>query len=308
MANNYDAADFERLCRDPVSRRAFLGRMTAAGLGVAAASLLSGCSGGGNGNGGGSGNGSNSFPGIPGSGDVQVLNYALALEILEADLYAQALNKASGRPQNPTPGRDIELTAFNSYQRAGSIGAGTFPGPGAAANVRADVGFLYLKQFAFVEAAHRDFLRAAITAAGGTPITRAQLAPRGFKFPNGQNNPGNTIAAMLAAILPLEETGVRAYLGAVPSISNTDFLTAAGTIYSTECRHSAAVRYLLDENDPGPGDFRNTDFGGSEVPGTRTPNFTPPLNNPVANIGEQLFEKFRRPQDVLRNTVPSFIA
>ena len=93
--------------KDAVSRRTFLTRMTAAGLGTAAAVLIAGC-------GGGSNNGSSSntspgstptafadqanFPNIPGgSEDVVVLNYALTLETLEADLYRQALNIAAGK-------------------------------------------------------------------------------------------------------------------------------------------------------------------------------------------------------------------
>ena len=40
--------------KDAVSRRTFLARMTAAGLGTAAAALLAGCGGGGNSNSGGS--------------------------------------------------------------------------------------------------------------------------------------------------------------------------------------------------------------------------------------------------------------
>lgn len=284
--------DFEKLQRDPVSRRAFLQRMGAAGLGLAAANLLQGCGGGGGGN-----NNRNNFPGIPGqSNDVRALNYALSLETLEADLYRQALNVASGRPQNPNP-QEERLDAFSSYTQ--QVPSGTFPGPGAPQETRGQVGFLYLQQFAFVEAAHRDFLRVAISSNGGTPITRAQLAPRGFKFPTGTTL--RDIQEILAAILPLEETGVRAYLGAVPLIENPGFLQIAGTIYSTECRHSAAVRYLFNENEIGPSkQFGTTTFGGQEVPGTSVPAS-------ASAVADQLFEKFLTPQTVL-NAIKPMIA
>ena len=90
--------DFEQMLRDPVSRRAFLARMSAAGLGALSLPLLTGC------NGNTSSNNTNSavgnslgFPGIPGrNANEVVLNYALTLEITEADLYRQALNRAAG--------------------------------------------------------------------------------------------------------------------------------------------------------------------------------------------------------------------
>ena len=55
--------------------------------------------------------------------------------------------------------------------------------------------------------------------------------------------------------MPLEETGVRAYLGAVPYV--TDYQKQGGvaqtavSIYSTEARHSSAINYILGK-DPGP--------------------------------------------------------
>ena len=93
---------------DPVSRRAFLARMSAAGLGVAATALLAGCGGNYSSAGPsaptGPGPGPSpffdpkNFPGIPGQNEnLVVLNYALTLETLEADLYRQALNIAAGK-------------------------------------------------------------------------------------------------------------------------------------------------------------------------------------------------------------------
>ncbi len=51
--------------------------------------------------------------------------------------------------------------------------------------------------------------------------------------------------------MPLEETGVRAYLGAAPFLTTLSLVTTAASIYSTEARHSAAVAYVLGR-DPGP--------------------------------------------------------
>ena len=234
--------DVNEMRSNPASRRRFLAAMTAAGLGAAAYQLLDPKAA--------SAAASPtfvpddsatpeaakpaSFPGIPGANiNIQVLNFALTLELLEADLYRQALNVASGLPIT---------TALNSnpavYKRAVA--------PGGLSSAFANVGFLYLQQFAYVEAAHRDFLTTAITALGATPVT-ANAA--GYSVPGGI---GTTVREILSNILPLEETGVRAYLGAVSSITAVGtYGQVAATIYSTEARHSAAISYIL-KKDPGP--------------------------------------------------------
>ena len=173
------------------------------------------------------------FPNIPGgSADEVVLNFALTLEILEADLYRQALNIASGRDAN-------NALASSPDEYALKI-------PSGLTKISRNSGFAYLADYAFVEAAHRDFLISAITAAGLTPTTRN---PGGYAFPGG--SPGDDLETILTSILALEETGTRAYLGALPYIQTVDYQVAAGKIYSTECRHSAAIRNSLGM-DPGP--------------------------------------------------------
>jgi hypothetical protein len=185
--------DVSFLRRHKASRRAFLATMAAAGLGLAAERLLAvpisvdpntGIP----------TDGAAQFAAIPGENlDVKVLNYALTLEFLEADLYRQALNVASKRditePLAATP--DV-------YKRKTKL-------KGLTGDMAKD-GFTYLSQFAFVEAAHRDFLIAAISAAGGTPVT---ANPTGYKFPT--EFPAKVgLRDILEQILPLEETGVRA--------------------------------------------------------------------------------------------------
>ncbi len=183
------------------------------------------------------------FPGIPGQTINQlVLNFALTLEFLEADLYRQALNAISGRSI------DAPLESDSSKYEL-KVGRGGLP------RIRTNAGFLYLAQFAYVEAAHRDFLINAITNAGATPTTAATA---GYSFPNG---PGTTLREVLANILPLEETGVRAYLGALPYLTDLGLATTAGGIYSTECRHSAAIAYTLGQTTgpaERPGDLKIT--------------------------------------------------
>lgn len=247
--------DSSSFLNDPVSRRAFMARMTAAGLGTAAAMLLAGC-------GNGDDNNSNvipnaNFPGIPGRTVTEVvLNYALTLEILEADLYRQALNKATGRALT-------ENLAANSSAYTLTVSGGGLADPQAA--------FAYLREFAFVEAAHRDFLTTAIQASGGTPVTRRTA---GYKFTTADGSAGNDLRVILANILPLEETGVRAYLGAAGfmafnTLADKQLVATAVAIHSTEARHSSIIDYLLEPTgNPGPefltGDRRVTDRANAE--------------------------------------------
>lgn len=296
VEGGFSVNEFDEMMKSPLQRRAFLRRMGSAGLGVAATSLvggtlLAGCNGD-NDSGGPSpsptaggtpsptgtpGSGTSfdpqNFPGIVGN-DINevVLNFALALEILEADLYRQALNVASGKaisaPLNSNQ---------NSYQLAISPGS-LSPSSGQAT---ADA-FMFLKQFTFVEAAHRDFLRTAIRSLGGTP---QPPNPGGYKFPNG---PGNDLKTILSNLIPLEETGVRAYLGAAPFLTDLGLIQTAATIFSTEARHSAVINDALGR-DPGP----------TPMPGDQkvTPNYPSP----------NTFEYFLQPRVVLQRVPVYFV-
>ena len=177
--------------------------------------------------------GATQFAAIPGSTiNEKVLNFALTLEILESDLYRQALNLASDLPQD---------YALNVNPKVYSLKVGG--GGLSAANTQA--GYLYLKQFAYVEGSHRDFLESAIAAAGFAPALKN---PGGYAF---VTKPAANIKSILTQILPLEETGVRAYLGALPYLTDLGLAQIAGSIYSTEARHSAVVNYTLGLS-PGP--------------------------------------------------------
>ena len=265
--------------KDAVSRRTFLTRMTAAGLGTAAAVLIAGC-------GGGSNNGSSSntspgstpaafadqanFPNIPGgSEDVVVLNYALTLETLEADLYRQALNIAAGKDV----GTPLPADGGASYTQV--VGNGGLA-PGLAA-----VGFLYLQQYATVEAAHRDFLRTAIAQAGATPVP---ANPKGY---SAGLAPGTDLKTILTLIRTVEETGVTAYLGAVGFLTNPVYVQIASSIYTTEARHSAGINYILGLP-TGP----TGDVGGAQ---------------PVADKSADEFEYAQTPKAVLAAVKPFFL-
>jgi len=273
--------------KDAVSRRTFLARMTAAGLGTAAAALIAGCGGsssngsGNNGGGNGGGNGTTTFadqanfPNIPGQNEnIVVLNFALTLETLEADLYRQALNIAAGKDVGTPLPADV-----SSYTQA--------VGNGSVSAALAPVGFLYLKQYAAVEAAHRDFLRAFIPTLGGTPVP---ANPKGY---NSGLAPGADLGTILTLIRTVEEEGVRAYLGAAGFLTDLNLIQAASTIYTTEARHSAGVNYVLGlDAGPAPGSSAATSSDSKVTPNYPAPN---------------TFEYFKTPTQVLGDVRPFFV-
>ena len=294
---------FDQIKNNPVNRRAFLQRMGAAGLGVAAVALLDGC-------GGGSGNGpSKTNPGttptpqstnVPTSGNFpvrlpgrntneQVLNFALTLEILEADLYRQALNIAVGRPVT-----DPLQSSLSAYPSA-KIGAGNVTSAAAA--------FAYLRDFTFVEAAHREFLQATLQSLGAPVVQRN---PGGYTFGPLAPPANPTLADLLTSIYPLEEEGVSAYLGAAPFLSTLGLVQTAVTIYSTEARHSAAIAYILGK-DTGPSQSPANGVGAREK--VQLQGFgTLPYSGPNGESNKQnVFEYVIQPTTVVQNIQPLLV-
>lgn len=156
---------------------------------------------------------------LPGSGDTQVLNYALTLEDLEADLYAQALSR---------------LTTGGNTGTQASASVGTIPPLNLTAN-DATYGPLvtYVSRFLAVERAHRDFLKQAL---GNNAIT--VTAPKKYAFGIEAMSP----IQVLNLVLEAEATGVQAYLGAVPFFSTgSPYLSTAAAIQGTEARHTSVL-------------------------------------------------------------------
>ena len=191
---------------------------------------------------------------LPGSGDVQVLNYALTLEDLEADLYAQAL---------------AVLTNGSKTGTKASASVGTLP---ALNLTSSDPVLRYVAQFAPVEAAHRDYLFAALggTASGTSAITA--ITPKKYDFGlQSLTGDTNTIRlAVLNLVLEAEATGVQAYLGAIPYFSTgSKYLPTAAAIQGTEARHTSAltiVRNIISGGTPTPVAPLKGDSGGSTTP------------------------------------------
>lgn len=82
------------------------------------------------------------------------------------------------------------------------------------------------------ESAHVDFLQ---TALGAAAFTQADVE---FDFSAALGSQ----ASFLATAQTLEQTGVMAYLGALPLLTSRQNRTAAGSIFTIEARHTAAFR------------------------------------------------------------------
>ncbi len=92
----------------------------------------------------------------------------------------------------------------------------------------------YASKFGGEEAAHVSALTAAIKKLGGTPVKKPQ-----FVFPVSDES------SFLKLASTLENTGVGAYNGAAPMLSNKQVLAAAGSIVQIEGRHAAAIDLLI---------------------------------------------------------------
>ncbi|WP_400193599.1 ferritin-like domain-containing protein [Hymenobacter sp. B81] len=139
-----------------------------------------------------------------GSGDIGILNYAYALEQLEAAFYTE-----------------VKRGAYYA---------------GASAAEKS-----VLDDLAAHEIIHREFLKAAISANGGTPIKALEVDFSAINFGNK--------TSVLETARTFEDLGVAAYNGAGKLFSATTLgatlLTIAGKIVSVEARHAALIRDLI---------------------------------------------------------------
>ena len=145
----------------------------------------------------------------PATSDVDVLNYALTLEHLEAAFYTQGLNR------------------FRATDFSNTMFAGVF-GPGTVAGVYTNLGRIRDHEVAHVQA-----LQAAIRGLGGTPVQ-----------PCTYNFPYNTPEQFLQVAVALEETGVAAYNGALMLLRSAALKAAGASIATVEGRHAAYLQLL----------------------------------------------------------------
>jgi rubrerythrin len=140
--------------------------------------------------------------------DLEVLNYALTLEHLEYAFYRDGLETFS----------DCELENAVACRFGEEV---TMNVPKLLAEVRDN------------EEAHVDAITKTVKKLGGDPVREAE-----YDF--GYNN----ATQFLKVAMALENTGVSAYLGAAPTISNDKVFKAAAAIQSVEARHASYFNEL----------------------------------------------------------------
>ena len=140
-----------------------------------------------------------------GTGDLGVLNYAYALEQLEADFYTRVVNNANFTSAFSANEQQLMIDLYNH------------------------------------EVIHRDFFNVAINAAVNNDSSK--VLPT-LEFDYGNLNFGNR-EMVLATSQVLEDTGVAAYNGAGKIITDPGYLLVAGKIVSVEARHASAIRNVI---------------------------------------------------------------
>lgn len=143
--------------------------------------------------------------------DVEVLNYALTLEYLEAAFYTRGI-------------QNIDEAAFERH----------FEGWGPIQDGVVN----RLRVVRDHEITHAEVLGQTVEAVGGEPAPSPE-----FDFGTAVQDPAEFIAT--AALL--EDVGVSAYAGAAPHIENADLIPPALSIHSVEARHASFLRELNGE-------------------------------------------------------------
>lgn len=183
--------------------------------------------------------------------DVAVLQFALNLEYVEAEFYSYAIygdsitNHGAGIDGEGTPGPTVLKPGFVKVP---------FTDP-------------HIQQFgteiANDEISHVIFLRAALSAAGVTPIAKPALdlytsfstaaTAAGITTPSPFDPFAGDVDFLIGGFI-FEDVGVTAYKGAAPLLTNKTYLGAAAGILAVEAYHAAILRTSLFNANVAAGD------------------------------------------------------
>ncbi|KAL0037893.1 hypothetical protein WJX79_004327 [Trebouxia sp. C0005] len=189
--------------------------------------------------------------------DVDILNFALNLECLEAEFYSWIANgQGIAGVDSSLVGSNSALTATNSGGQAVATSFATTANgdkDGIAVGLAAEI--------AANEIAHVKFLRTALTAAGATPVAcpAVSISPATFLAAataaataagvtldsTSTFDPYSTAAAFFLAAFIFEDVGVTAYHGAIANLENPTYASAAAGIMAIEAGHAAVIREQL---------------------------------------------------------------
>ena len=159
---------------------------------------------------------------IPGTGDTQILNFALAVETIEAERYRQSIAR---------------LTTGGTDDFGNPI-----IGLGYGSDTSANLDVLLVTGFAQTEMQQRDILANTLY---GSPAANPFLDKTKYRFDFGINN---LVRADIVTNLSVAETiGVAAYLGGSGLLAiGSPFLAAAASFLGVEARHAASLAYAVN--------------------------------------------------------------
>lgn len=157
--------------------------------------------------------------------DIDILNFALNLEYLEAEFYSYA-----------TTGAGIDAQGI-SFAGSGNTGATT----GGKQVTFTDTQVQRIAQeIAQDELTHVSFLQSAIKSFGGTPIAKPAINLNALGIGFGSQTEFLTLARAF------EDVGVTAYGGGAPLIVDKTVLGYAARILAVEAEHVGNIRNLID--------------------------------------------------------------